>query len=65
MKDYLFFIISFVIIIVVWMITLTYIVGNINTTHYEEKIDSLETVVNNIKKSKKDTIYVVIRNENK
>lgn len=61
MKEYRFFIIAFVTIII-WLFTITYVIGNSSTKvdNYCHKIDSLETVIK-FQKTISDTTYVVIK----
>lgn len=62
MKEYRFFIIAFVTIIVVWMFTLTYVIGNSSTKvdNHCQKVDSIENVLK-MQKMIQDTTYVVIK----
>lgn len=65
MKEYCFFIIAFVTIMVVWMFTLTYAIGNSSTKidNYCQKVDSIENVLK-MQKMIQDTTYVVIKLDN-
>lgn len=67
MKDYKFFIVSFVVIVFVWIFALTYVIGDKTTMidRYTSKIDSLEKITNDLEtKYNNDTIVLVIKDDN-